>query len=254
MGEAFIPVILIHGAWQGSWVWHRFSPLLEANGYLPIAVDLPGNGVDDTPPEAVTLDLYVEHVCYIIARQSGPVVLVGHSGGGVVISQVAETMPERIAGLVYIAGMMLPDGMSYGDLVREALPVHPEAGGISPHLVWSADRTTSSVPMEAAMAHFLSDLPPDIARAAAAKLTPQPEGGRATRPRLTADRFGRVARLYIEATEDRSVYLFLQRRMQTLVPNAQVVSLTTGHAPHVSAPETLLAALLPFLTRIRAQA
>ncbi len=70
-------MILIHGAWQGAWVWESFSPLLAAEGFKPIAVDLPGNGTDDTPPDAVTLDLYVEHVCDIVARQAGPVILMG---------------------------------------------------------------------------------------------------------------------------------------------------------------------------------
>ncbi|SMD08402.1 alpha/beta hydrolase [Rhizobium sp. RU36D] len=247
MGEGSLPVILIHGAWQGAWVWESFSPLLAAEGFTPVAVDLPGNGTDDTRPEAVTLDLYVEHVLDIVARQSGPVVLVGHSGGGVVVSQVAESIPDRIVGLVYVAGMMLPDGLGYGDLVREALPQHPGAGGISPHLIWSEDRMTSSVPIEAAAAHFLSDLPVDMARSLATRLTPQPEGGRATRPRLTPERFGRIRRLYIEATEDQSVYIYLQRRMQALVPGAEIASLATGHAPHVSAPTALLAAMLPFL-------
>lgn len=251
MGEASFPVILIHGAWQGAWVWESFSPLLATEGFKPIAVDLPGNGTDDTPPDAVTLDLYVEHVCDIVARQAGPIILMGHSGGGVVVSQVAERIPDRVAGLVYVAGMMLPDGMSYSDLVREALPEHPGAGGISPHLVWSADRMTSSVPVKAAVAHFLSDLPSDLASHLAVRLTPQPEGGRATRPRLTPDRFGRIPRLYVEATEDQSVYIYLQRRMQALMPGAQIASLATGHAPHVSAPEALLAAVLPFLTSLR---
>ena len=46
----FDPVILIHGAWQGSWVWARFTPYLEAAGLAAHAVDLPGNGVDGTDP------------------------------------------------------------------------------------------------------------------------------------------------------------------------------------------------------------
>ncbi len=240
-------MILIHGAWQGAWVWDRFAPLLHSAGFNPLAVDLPGNGQDQTPPEQVTLDLYVQHVATLIDGLQGPVFVVAHSGGGVVASQLAETLPQRIAGLIYVAGMMLPDAISYGDLVREALPDRPDSAGISPHLIWSEDGLTSRVPAEAAVSHFLSDLPREQALSAAGRLTPQPEGGRAMRPRISAQRFGRVPRLYVEATEDRSVVLHLQRRMQDLVPGAAVVSLHTGHAPHVSAPEALLEAILPFL-------
>lgn len=249
---ASLPVILIHGAWQGAWVWERFAPLLASSGYEPIVIDLPGNGTDNTPPEAVTLDLYVRFIADIIEKQSGKVAIIAHSGAGVIASQVAETVPERIAGLVYIAGMMLPDGVSYGDLVREALPDHPESAGVAPSLIWSEDRLTSSVPLETALAHLLTDVAPAEAAGYAAKYRPQPEGGRATRPHITAERFGAVPRLYVEATEDRSVYLHLQRRMQALVPGAEVVSLATGHGPHVTAPDALLEAISPFLARLTA--
>ncbi|MCL6706700.1 alpha/beta hydrolase [Pseudomonas sp. R2.Fl] len=245
-----LPVLLIHGAWQGSWVWEKFAPLLASAGFRPIPIDLPGNGVDDTPPEQVTLDLYVDHLKAIVGRAGGRAAVIAHSGGGVAASALAEAMPEAIKGVVYIAGMMLPSGMGFGEVVREALAEHPDAGGISPHLVWSADKMISSVPAEAAIRHFLNDVPREEAERAAAKLTPQPEGGRALVAMLTPERFGRVPRLYVEATDDQSVYIFLQRRMQALVPGAKVVTLETGHAPHVSAPEQLAPPVIDFLNRL----
>jgi pimeloyl-ACP methyl ester carboxylesterase len=167
----------------------------------------------------------------------------------VVASQVAELAPEAVARLVFVAGFMLPNGMSFAALVADILPEHPAAAGINPYLTWSADRSTSSVPPDAAARIFFSDCSPTVAEQAAARLTPQPELGRAVTPRLTAARFGTVPRLYVEATGDRSVVLPVQRRMQALVPGAAVVSLPTGHAPQVSAPVTLLASILPFLER-----
>jgi pimeloyl-ACP methyl ester carboxylesterase len=64
----------------------------------------------------------------------------------------------------------------------------------------------------------------------------------------SAERFGRVPRLYVKALDDRSVILAAQRQMQRLVPGARVVSLPTGHAPQFSAPERLAGAIVPFLT------
>ncbi|MGY8957303.1 MAG: alpha/beta fold hydrolase, partial [Alphaproteobacteria bacterium] len=52
--------LLIHGAWQGAWAWQRLAPLLEAAGHTAVAVDLPGDGSDDTTPENVTTMLYAE--------------------------------------------------------------------------------------------------------------------------------------------------------------------------------------------------
>ncbi len=246
-----LPVLLIHGAWQGSWVWEGFSPLLEASGFEPIAVDLPGNGGDDTPPEAVNLDLYVSHLRSLVDAAGACVAVIAHSGGGVAASALGEAMPEAITGIVYVAGMMLPSGTGYGEVVKQALPAHPEAGGISPHLVWSKDGLVSTVPAEAAARHFFNDLPREAALSAAARLTPQPEGGRAAAPLLTSERFGRIPRLYVEATDDQSVFIYLQRRMQELVPGAEVVTLDTGHAPHVSAPDRLIGPVAEFLRRTR---
>ncbi|MDC7789958.1 alpha/beta hydrolase [Rhodoplanes sp. TEM] len=247
------PVLLIHGAWQGAWAWDAFVPELAAAGLAFEAIDLPGNGT--TPaPRPVSLDLYVEHVRAAIARRGRPVSLVAHSGGGLVASQVAEADPDGVARIVYVAGMMLPDGMAYADLVRDVIAEHPEAAGIGPHLVWSADRASSTVPEAAALAFFYHDCDAAAARSAARQLTAQPEGGRAVRPRLTAARFGRVPRLYVEATADRSVVPILQRRMQALVPGAAVVSLPTGHAPQLVAPRLLAEAIVPFLTTTTAAA
>jgi pimeloyl-ACP methyl ester carboxylesterase len=243
----FDPVVLIHGAWAGSWAWAAFTLLLEQAGYPVVAVDLPGNGTDDTPAGAVSLEGCADHVLGVMRRIGRPVTLIGHSGGGMVASQVAECAPAEVARLVYVAGFMLPDGGSFDAVVASVLAEHPEATGINPYLQAAPDGLTTTVPVEAAARIFFSDCPPALAEAAASRLTPQPQSARAVSPRVTAGRFGTVPRLYVEATEDRSVILAVQRRMQALVPGAAVVSLPTGHAPQLSAPAALLAAILPFL-------
>ena len=69
--------------------------------------------------------------------------------------------------------------------------------------------------------------------------------------RATAERFGQIPRLYVEAQNDKSVILPVQRLMQTLSPGARIASLPTGHAPQLSAPERLAAAIIPFLMASR---
>jgi pimeloyl-ACP methyl ester carboxylesterase len=241
--------ILIHGAWQGAWVWDRLIPLLAgAAGIQSTAVDLPGNGTDKTSPADVSLELYVDHIGSLLNQHPGRVSLVAHSGGGVIASAVAERFPERVSRIAYVAGMMLPDGVGYADIVSTLKGDHPNATGIGPHLIWSPDRLTSCVPVDAALAYFFHDCPPAEATAAAQRLTPQPERGRAVSVRVTPQRFGRVRRLYVEAEADRSIVLPCQRRMQALVPGAEIAKLPTGHAPHMAAPNLLADTLLPFLT------
>ncbi|MFT8712965.1 alpha/beta fold hydrolase [Komagataeibacter rhaeticus] len=241
------PVILIHGAWQGAWAWARFVDAWRRHTAIPVhAVDLPGNGVDGLPARDASLERYVAHVGDVMDRLGRPVSLVAHSGGGVVASAVAERWPGRVRRIAYLAGMMLPSGMGFGQVVARMVADHPDATGINPWLHWPEPGVVSVVPPEAAVAIFLHDCPPDVAIAASRCLTPQGLGGLDLRARLTAERFGRIPRLYVEATGDRSVILPVQRRMQALVPGARVVSMHTGHAPQVADPMGTLAHILPF--------
>ncbi|RFD21514.1 alpha/beta hydrolase [Komagataeibacter melaceti] len=247
------PVILIHGAWQGSWVWQAFlAAWARRTGIAAHAVDLPGNGADGTPARDATLAAYVAHVVSVMDTIGQPVTLVAHSGGGVVASAVAEHAPDRVRGIVYLAGMMLPDAMGFGQVVEQVLPEHPLATGINPWLDWPEPGVVSVVPPEAAVAIFLQDCPPDVSIPASRRLTPQGIGGLDLRARLTPGRFGTVPRLYVEATQDRSVILPVQRRMQALVPGARVVSMPTGHAPQVADPEGTVAHVLSFVQEVGA--
>ncbi len=239
--------MLIHGAWAGSWVWDRLVPHLEAAAFACHAIDLPGNGSDALDPAVVSFESYLDHVYGVVGKLTAPVSLVAHSGGGNVASGFSERWPNLVSRIIYIAGIMLPDGMSFVDIVDKAIENYPDAVGVNPSTVYSADGLVTHVPPEAAITHFFNDCTADEARSAARRLTPQGEGGRAIVMRTTARRFGRIPRLYVEALNDKSVILPVQRLMQSLSPGARVVSLPTGHAPQLSAPDQLAEAIIPFL-------
>src|SRR5438034_990789 len=99
-------VVLLHGAWQGSWAWDRLIPLLREAGLDVHALDLPGNGHDATDAADVSLELYVGAVMRRLGELDGTISIVAHSGAGILASQVAETCPERVDRLIYVAGMM----------------------------------------------------------------------------------------------------------------------------------------------------
>lgn len=234
-------IVLIHGAWQGSWAFDAWAPSLRASGWNVHAVDLPGNGWGPQADAPANLDSYCDAVVAVIEAIGAPVVLLGHSGGGITASQVAERIPERLQALVYLAGMMLPSGMTFIELIQQCQAAQPEQdfAGISRHLSFSADGRSSTVAPAGALETFLHDCPPEAAQRAASLLRPQPESGRDLRPQLSAARYGRVPRLYIEALLDRSVTLPLQRAMQRLSPGAQVLSLACGHVPQLACPQAL---------------
>ncbi|MFK8022392.1 MAG: alpha/beta fold hydrolase [Ilumatobacter sp.] len=238
-------MILIHGAWQGSWSFDALVPVLESLGLSAVPVDLPGNGNDDTPPEDVTLETYLDFLESVIDDVGGRATVVGHSGGGLVATALAERSPERVVAVVYLAGMCLPNGEDFGQLqARVGGPV-----GISDDIVVDTANCTSSVPIDKAIHYFLDDCDPTLAQQLASRLTPQPEGGRLITSPATEANFGRLPKLYIEARHDLSISLEHQRAMQALAPDMKVVSLDTGHVPQVIDPRGVADAIDHFVRR-----
>jgi len=229
-------LLLIHGAWQGAWAWDALIPHLNGFGWNCHAVELPENGQPGAPPGPASLEAYVAHCASVMPERA---IVIGHSGAGVIASQLAEMHPERVACVVYLTGMMLPSGVGFAEIVTDILEEAPEADGIGPYLEWSDDRLFSMVPPQAARDIFLHDCPADVAKTAASRLTPQRETARALCATLTPERFGRVPRIYVEATGDRSVVPAVQRRMQAMMPGAHRLSIATGHAPQVAQPQVL---------------
>jgi pimeloyl-ACP methyl ester carboxylesterase len=233
--------VLIHGSWHGGWCFDPVRRLLEAAGHVVIAPDLPGMGGDEAALAAVTLDgwaRFAADLCRTAPQR--PVVMAGHSRGGLVISQAAELAPDAIDALVYICAMMLPNGMSRAQFKAEEGPNPPFDALISPTPGGHGTRITGADPA----AVFAQLAPPDLAAAAMARLIDEPHGPRSTPLRLTPGCYGRVPRVYVECTDDRTIPLTSQRRMQHLVPGARVETLWADHSPYLSRPAALAAILL----------
>lgn len=232
--------ILIHGSWHGGWCFDHVGELLTAAGHDVIAPDLPGMGGDEAALRAVTLQGWADFVaglCCDALQQ--PVILAGHSRGGLVVSQAAETAPDAIDALVYICAMMLPDGMSRAQFKTLEGPNPAFDAIISPVF----DGAGSIVDPERAGAVFAQLSPSEDVARAASRLVAEPHGPRSTPLHLTG-RFGALPRHYVECLQDRTIPIASQRRMQALVPGAIVTSLDADHSPFLSRPDELAAALL----------
>jgi pimeloyl-ACP methyl ester carboxylesterase len=212
-----------------------------------MAVDLPGSPFNPMPAAEVNLARYAEHVAGVIDAIRGPIIMVGHSSGGIAAEQACELRPGRVALAIYLAAFLLPDGMSLIEFYAQNL--EPWMKGAVTRVKLDATGELSSIDPVQAVDVFYHKADRAHAEAAALRLTPHPEGGRRSKLQLSAERFGTVPRVYIETREDRSVHLPLQRKMQAMTPCLEVYSLDSDHAPQLSDPDGLVAMMLSAVAR-----
>src|SRR5271169_4852855 len=133
-------VVLVHGAWEEANIWQAVTPLLKQDGYHVVIVTLPGRPSSPLSPDKVSLDLYRDTILNAIGNSTQPVVLVGHSFGGIAISVAAEAAPQKIKTLVYVSAYLPKDGQSLLDLGNS-----DKDSKVGPHLQIMKDKGIISV-------------------------------------------------------------------------------------------------------------
>lgn len=237
-------VILVHGAFQDARAWDAVVPLLEARGLRAVAVNLPGREGDGIAPADVTLDAHRDAVLDAIGAQRGPVVLVGHSFGGITISDAAERAPEKIRALVYVAAY-LPQA----DATDQSMAKLAETdqwnrfNKARQNFLVSADYSTASVLADDQVMLFCEACSPDAQRRTRELMQREPLKPAATPVQLTAARYGAVPKIYIHTVADHAVSYTLQQRMVAATPVARTITLRTGHSPFLEAPQALAEAI-----------
>ena len=226
--------LLIHGAWHGGWCWRKVVPLLEAKGHKVLAPDLPGHGDDKTATASVTLKSYVDRICEIASAQTEPVILAGHSMGGVAITQAGENCPKQIRALVYVCAFLPRNGDSLMTWATQ-----DQGSMVNPSTTEQLADGTIVFKPEFSREAFYGNCSDDDAAFAQSRLCSQSAEPLGTALQTTAERWGRIPRYYIECTRDRAITLGLQREMQKASPCRDTLSIDTDHSPFFSAPEKL---------------
>ena len=229
--------VLVAGAWHGAWCWEFVVPMLEAMGHRAQPAELPGMGSDRTPFSRLGFADWAQAVADVIESDPEPAILVGHSRGGVVISQAAELAPDRIRLNVYLTAIMMKNGESGLDSANLVPPdVLRER-----NYELTDDGLAYKVIPDTALSYGRSS--PELVERALAHMSPEPHFGLVTPLSLTAERYGRVRRAYVECLGDETVTLPLQRAMQARQPCEIVRAIDTDHCPHYSAPAQVAAVL-----------
>jgi pimeloyl-ACP methyl ester carboxylesterase len=234
-------IVLVHGAFCGGSCWEPVIPGLRAAGHDVKAIDLPGSGDDRTPVAEVTLDAYADRVCRALAEGEAAM-LVGHSMGGMVITQAAARRPELVSLLVYLAAFLPANGQSLMDLV--ALPEAAD-DQVQANLVVEGDPPVGTLRADGAREALFGCCDDEQARWGLEHLGRQPVAPFAQPVDLGAASavFAGLPRAYVKCTRDRAIPPAMQQRMLTAGRCDPVIELDTDHCPWISRTVQLVAAL-----------
>jgi pimeloyl-ACP methyl ester carboxylesterase len=213
-------IVLVHGAFADGTGWRHVIPLLEKDGYSVTAVQNPLTSLADD----------VSATKRVIEAQKVPVVLVGHSYGGAVIT-AAATGSTQVKALVYIAAFAPDAGDSLGSLLKSMAP-----SDIGPALVPDAGGFLS---IDRAKFHdvFAKDVSPSEARIMAA--TQKPIFGPIFETPVQGAAWKTVSSWYLLASEDRAINPELQRFMAKRI-GAKTSEVKASHVPFITRPKEVV--------------
>lgn len=231
-------IVLVHGAWADVSSWDAVIPLLKAQGHEVIAVNLAGHGNDTTSFATISFRTYVDQVKAAIGTRKN-VVLVGHSFGGLVISQVAEEMPTQIKELIFLAAALPHDG---DDLLSGAK--QDPASHVGKYLTVDKEHGAALIAKEGAVDIFAADAPQPVQDYIAANIKPEPLAPLATPVHLTEANYGSIRKVYIHTLNDHCISYPAQQFMVQSVKVAKVYSLPSSHTPFLSMPDKLAEIIL----------
>ena len=229
-------VVLVHGAWHGAWCWERVIDGLCERGVPTIAVDLPGHGEDPGPMGDLHGD--AARVTDVIDSIGGPVVLVGHSYGGAVITEAG--VHPSVAQLVYLCAFALKEG----ETCWTAAVDDPRAAAIShvgrPKLrMLEIGEGGMVLDPTVASAVLYNDCDRATVVWALERLGPQPKVTLQQVPR----RFGWQVKpsTYVVCTNDLAVHPDLQRLLADRC--SERLEWDSDHSPFLSHPEQVIGLL-----------
>jgi pimeloyl-ACP methyl ester carboxylesterase len=223
-------VVLVHGACHGAWCWDRVVEQLSSRDVSVIAVDLPGHGEHPGPLG----DLYGDaaHVVGILDGLDAPVVLVGHSYGGAVITQAGDH--RSVSHLVFLCALNLDEGEDC------SVAVGPEgtdewsrlASGLVPD-----ENGNLTVDPSVAAECFYGDCDAATTEWALARLGPQPLAAFTQSP--TTISWRQKPSTYVICSDDMAIPPAIQRRLASRCTTS--IEWTTSHSPFLSRPELVTA-------------
>lgn len=226
-------MVLVHGAWHGPWCWERLVPYLEAQDLAVWCPALPSAG--ETPAGLAEDAAHIGEVLRCIA---GPVILCGHSYGGMVLSATRAGRAD-LRRLFYLCAYMTAAGESLESSLRHAGERRPG------HWIRRLPDGRTQVDAERAAALFYADCPGATQDWAIARL--RPHWAQVLSQPIADPAWRRHPSTYLVCSADQALAPRLQREVYG-VRAQQLVTLDSSHSPFLSRPQQLaqaLAAVVP---------
>jgi pimeloyl-ACP methyl ester carboxylesterase len=226
--------VIVHGAFQDSSVWNDVKTQLEKSGGEVILVNLPGRKSSNSAVETASSASYSKTIIEAIGDRQN-IILVGHSFGGIQISNVAEMISERIKALIYVAAYLPVSGDSLQTLSAQ------DKGNkfTQKNFLLAADYKTADVLAADRELIFCNDCNADAKQKLASAFTLEPLAPMAEGAKISAEKFGKVRKVYIHTTLDNAVSYQLQTQMTAKTKVEKTFSMKTGHCPFLSQPKQL---------------
>lgn len=209
-------IVLVHGAFADGSSWSKVIPILQAKGFNVIAVQNPLTSFADD----------VAATKRAIAEADGPVLLVGHSYGGMVISEAGKD--PKVAGLLYVAALVPEDGQNVND-VNAAMPLT----AVGPEFKLSPEGFLS-LSLKGINDFFAQDVSPEERKVIYA--TQVTWAASATQEKVYSPAWKTKPSWYIVAANDGMINPDLERFKAKLI-NATTLELVSSHVPMVSQPK-----------------
>ena len=279
-GEQLPTIVLIHGSLHGAFCWSRVTPFLVEAGFKVLAIDLPGCGLngrfpkssyarpfdpnayssEHSPVASLTLEDYAQYTGDIVDRlyasTKEPLVLVGHSLGGITLNAVGESHASKIRNLIYVSAVIPASGESVGDCFStksafaDSYVAQGKNGSVRPTADIGAGRFDLNTPdpavRSAIKSAYCGDVSDEDFLAWANLLVPDdsrgPQNGKTV---LTVSNWGSIPRSFIKCMQDKIIPPSLADQIVAAVDNSTpgnktvVEMLDSSHSPFLSKPKEL---------------
>jgi pimeloyl-ACP methyl ester carboxylesterase len=216
-------ILLVHGAFADALGWQKVTTLLQQHGYTVVAVENPLTSLD------TDVDTTKRAIAALAAK--GPLVVVGHSYGGMVITGAAVGVPQ-VKALVYINAFAPDIGQSAGALLASGPPVKLSTALLPPDSAGFLFVDTAQF-----RDAFCADVPVDEANVAA--VSQKPIAGSAFGATLTVAAWKTVPSWYLVGRQDEAIPPVVERAMARHI-GAHTLEIDSSHVPFISHPHVVV--------------